>query len=87
MNASETLKRVIAALHESGIPYMLTGSFASAHYGTPRSTLDLDLVIAPESEQLRNFVGLLSNDHLSKISTTLSWNPPSKPIAAARCST
>ncbi len=44
---------------------MLTGSFASAHYGTPRSTLDLDLVIAPESEQLRNFVGLLSNDQLS----------------------
>ncbi|HEY7352053.1 MAG TPA: DUF6036 family nucleotidyltransferase [Terriglobales bacterium] len=62
MNASETLKKIIAALDQARIPYMLTGSFASAHHGTPRSTLDLDLVIAPESEQLRNLVALLSND-------------------------
>ena len=40
----------------------MTGSFASAHHGAPRSTLDLDLVIAPQPEQLGNFVRLLPND-------------------------
>ena len=35
---------------------MLTGSFASAHHGAPRSTLDIDIVIAANPEQLRTFV-------------------------------
>jgi hypothetical protein len=62
MNASEALSRILAALDQSQIPYMLTGSFAGAHHGAPRSTLDLDFVIAPQSEQLHNFVGLLPRD-------------------------
>lgn len=35
---------------------MLTGSFASAHHGAPRSTMDIDLVIAATTDQLRAFV-------------------------------
>jgi hypothetical protein len=35
---------------------MLTGSFASAHYGAPRSTQDIDLVIEATAAQLRTFV-------------------------------
>jgi hypothetical protein len=38
---------------------MLTGSFASAHYGAPRSTLDFDIVIAAKAEQLQAFVDSL----------------------------
>ena len=38
---------------------MVTGSFASAHYGAPRSTQDIDLVIDADPEQLRAFVGML----------------------------
>ncbi len=38
---------------------MLTGSFASAHYGTPRSTQDIDLVIEATAAQLRTFVQTL----------------------------
>jgi len=45
---SEVIRRVIGALENSGVPYMLTGSFASALYGTPRSTQDIDLVISPD---------------------------------------
>ncbi len=41
---------------------MLSGSFASAYYGTPRSTQDIDLVIAATPEQLRTFVEGLSSD-------------------------
>jgi len=35
---------------------MLTGSFAGAYHGLPRSTLDIDIVIAANPEQLRAFV-------------------------------
>lgn len=38
---------------------MLTGSFASAHHGTPRATQDIDIVIAPTPDQLRALVQLL----------------------------
>ena len=35
---------------------MLTGSFASVFYGSPRSTQDIDIVIAVTPSQLRAFV-------------------------------
>ncbi len=56
MRASEVLRRISAALDRAGIAYMLTGSFASAHHGAPRSTLDIDIVISANPEQLRTFV-------------------------------
>jgi hypothetical protein len=34
------------------MPYMVTGSVASSAHGMPRSTRDLDIVIAPTREQL-----------------------------------
>jgi hypothetical protein len=59
MSASEVLRRISAALDHAGITYMLTGSFASAYYGTPRSTQDIDMVIVASPEQLRTFVQYL----------------------------
>jgi hypothetical protein len=56
MSASEVLRRITSALDRAGIAYMLTGSFASAHHGAPRSTLDIDIVIAATPPQLRTFV-------------------------------
>jgi hypothetical protein len=41
---------------------MLAGSFASAYYGAPRTTLGIDFVIAATADQLRTFVQLLSKD-------------------------
>jgi hypothetical protein len=38
-------------LEAAGIPNMLTGSFASAFHGTPRTTQDVDLVIDPSDEE------------------------------------
>ncbi len=35
---------------------MVTGSYASAYYGEPRATLDLDIVIEPSTDQLDVFV-------------------------------
>jgi hypothetical protein len=51
-----------SALNRAGIDHMLTGSFASAHYGAPRSTLDIDIVIAGTPAQLRTFIQSLPSD-------------------------
>jgi len=46
MSQSELLRKVIATLDATGTPYMLTGSHASSLQGQPRSTHDIDLVVA-----------------------------------------
>jgi hypothetical protein len=56
MNVPEVFRTITSALSQAGIQYMLTGSFASAYYGAPRSTQDIDLIIESTPEQLRSFV-------------------------------
>lgn len=46
------LHHVVTALAQAGIPYMLTGSMASSFHGLPRTTQDIDLVIAPSPSGL-----------------------------------
>ncbi len=62
MSLPDVFRRITAALDQAGIAYMLTGSFASAHYGAPRSTQDIDLVIEATAPQLRAFVECLPSD-------------------------
>lgn len=50
------LRRVIELLTRSGIPYMLTGSFAASYHGRPRATHDADLVIDPEGGHFDDFL-------------------------------
>lgn len=45
MSLTEFLRKVVEILDDAGIPYMLTGSLASAYYAVPRATQDLDVVI------------------------------------------
>jgi hypothetical protein len=56
MTGATLLRSVVAALDESGVPFMLTGSLAAAFYGAGRATLDIDLVIDPNPVQLRSLV-------------------------------
>ena len=46
MSQPELLKRVVRTLDELGIDYMITGSIASSLQGEPRSTHDIDFVVA-----------------------------------------
>jgi len=46
MSQPELLKKVIQTLDAIGIDYMVTGSVASSLQGEPRSTHDIDIVIA-----------------------------------------
>jgi hypothetical protein len=59
MTAEDIFRRILEALSTAGIPYMLTGSFASAYHGVPRATQDINLVIAPTAHQLQHLVRLL----------------------------
>lgn len=59
MNFEPVLARITAAFEQSGVEYMLTGSFASTYYGAIRSTLDIDFVVAANASQLEVFVGRL----------------------------
>jgi predicted nucleotidyltransferase len=72
MSAPEVLRRITAALENAGIAYMLTGSFASAHYGIPRSTQDIDLIIEATAAQLQTFVhGLPEDEYYSDLDAAL----------------
>lgn len=42
----------VAPLETAGIKYMITGSVASSIYGEPRNTLDIDLVVLFQPEQI-----------------------------------
>jgi len=46
MSQQELLKKVIEALDGAGIEYMVSGSLASSLQGEPRSTHDIDIVVA-----------------------------------------
>ena len=60
MRGGPLLRTVATALTAAEVPFMLTGSVAAAYHGAPRATVDIDLVIAASSAQLRRVVvGLL----------------------------
>jgi hypothetical protein len=62
MSLAELFQRITSALDLSGIEFMVSGSFASAHYGASRSTQDIDVVIAATPEKLRVLVQNLPSD-------------------------
>jgi hypothetical protein len=53
MSISGVLQRITTALDHNNVAYMLTRSFASAYYGTPRSTQDIDVVVEALTAHLR----------------------------------
>ena len=52
MSVEGVFRALQQALDTVGIPYMVTGSFASSAHGEPRASKDIDIVIAPTREQL-----------------------------------
>ena len=56
MSLKAFLRSVVEILDEAEVPYMLTGSLASAYYAVPRATQDLDVVIEAEAPELDRIV-------------------------------
>lgn len=59
VSPERTLEEVVEALRAAGIDYMLTGSIAASFHGIPRSTQDIDLVVAGTEDQLLRFARTL----------------------------
>lgn len=61
MSLASFLERVVEVLDEAEVPYMLTGSLASAFYAVPRATQDIDVVIEAQREGVERLIeGLLA---------------------------
>jgi len=56
MTSEDALKLLLSKLDECGIPYMITGSFASNIHGLPRATQDADVIIEAEERTLERFL-------------------------------
>ena len=62
-NQQDFFNRIIDALQNADIPYMLTGSLSSSFHGNPRATNDIDIVISPTQQQLDNLLKSLGNNY------------------------
>jgi len=56
MSQQELLRKVIQALDQAGMQYMITGSLASSLQGEPRSTHDIDMVIAIQESEVHKLM-------------------------------
>lgn len=56
MGVEDVFEKLRDALDALNIPYFVTGSFASSAHGVPRSTNDIDIVIAPTRQQMEQLL-------------------------------
>lgn len=56
MDQRDLLRKVLSALEAAGVEYILVGSMASAAYGEPRLTLDINVVAALTPGRLPRFL-------------------------------
>lgn len=63
MQTFDPLATFLNPLSQAGIDYMITGSFASIHYGEPRFTADIDLVLALDASRMKPWSTLYPEEH------------------------
>lgn len=64
MTSEQPVARLIEALEQAGVGYMLVGAFSSNLYGVPRSTDDADVVVEFESFNLVEFCVSLGPEYV-----------------------
>ena len=69
---------VIDVLDALNIPYVLGGSWASARYGTARSTLDSDLIVQLSPQDVGPFIARLTGDFYADEFTAIYPETPVK---------
>ncbi|MFH1328290.1 MAG: nucleotidyl transferase AbiEii/AbiGii toxin family protein [Candidatus Bathyarchaeota archaeon] len=74
------VKRLIDALNNTQQDYMFTGALAASYYGTPRTTMDIDIILAisePDTNilvQALTEAGLNAEDRLFKQAKSSGYN-------------
>ena len=56
---ADLLAAIADRLDAAGIPHMVVGSVAGSYHGEPRTTADIDIVIDPSAQALRDLVASL----------------------------
>ena len=56
---ADLLAAIADRLEAAGIPHMVVGSVAGSFHGEPRTTADIDIVIDPSAQSLRDLVASL----------------------------
>jgi len=59
------IERIIAALAEKKVKYLLIGGHASIIHGVPRTTTDIDIAILPSASNLRRCIEALKSVGMS----------------------
>lgn len=59
---NEILKLVCTFLNEEGVAYVVVGGLAVLFYGIPRTTMDIDLLIATDMAETKRFVAFLNEN-------------------------
>lgn len=62
MSQAAFLRRLVHALDEAGIPYMLVDSLVSSAHSAPLATQDIDIVVDLDERSLERLVGSLPAD-------------------------
>jgi len=73
MQDPDFISLFVAPLEAAGINYMITGSVASSIYGEPRNTLDIDLVVLLQPDQIQKLQQLFPEENF--------YLPPSEVLA------
>jgi hypothetical protein len=63
MSQQELLKKTVRFLEENKIEYMLTGSYSSSLQGEPRSTHDIDIIVALKKKDIVRFLYSFPKDN------------------------
>lgn len=73
---SGLVRRVARSLNRSTLQYMFTGAIASSFYGRPRTTLDIDIVVAAQQKELEKLAKSLKQARLivSERKLKIAWN-------------
>lgn len=53
------VRRIVENFNTAGIDYMFTGALAVSYYGSPRTTMDIDIVVKVTQEYIQTLVTLL----------------------------
>lgn len=62
MTLEELVGRLVDALDQASIPYMLVGSLSASFYGVSRGTQDADIVVSCHGSRIRDLIQALGDE-------------------------
>lgn len=61
IHIKDFVRKLLTTLNECGVEYLLVGGVAAVHYGRSRSTLDCDIILSLNEDELNSFCDCLKS--------------------------